>query len=401
MPDGPNEACSSRDHGSRADAPVPETQGQAAIWRAGRTSWAWLGITLLVAVVLWLVSLVPLVVIPFVLALFPATLLKPVADWLMRVGLPAALASITTILAGIALIVGVLGSMIALIVAEAPDLIESAGEGIEQVEGFLEEVGAPGLSGLIEQAGEQMGEVGDYAGEAIGAAVVAFESIAGLIIMVVILFFFLKDAGSLTEGVLGVVPARFRDRARGVAYRAWDTLGKYFRGQLLVALVDAIVIGIGLLVLGVPLAVPLAVLIFFGGLFPIVGAVTTGALAVLVALADGGLTSGLIVLGLVLAVQQLESNVLEPIILGKAIHLHPLVVLLSITAGAVTLGILGAFLAVPIAAVIARSIEYLRGEEEDDDNGPTSRKPGNEAGLPTLRPELLRLRCAPAPGAAP
>jgi putative heme transporter len=102
---------------------------------------------------------------------------------------------------------------------------------------------------------------------------------------------------------------------------------------MLVALVDAVGIGIGLVILGVPLALPLAVLVFFGGLFPIVGAVVTGALAVLVALADQGLTTGLIVLGIVLAVQQLESNVLEPVILGKAIHLHPLVILVSITTG--------------------------------------------------------------------
>ncbi|MEX0657943.1 MAG: AI-2E family transporter, partial [Egibacteraceae bacterium] len=129
----------------------------------------------------------------------------------------------------------------------------------------------------------------------------------------------------------------------------WTTLGRYFRGQLLVAAVDAVLIGLGLLLLGIPLAVPLAVLIFFGGLFPIVGAVTSGVVAVLVALADAGLATALIVLGLIVAVQQLESNVLEPVVLGKTLALHPLMVLLAITAGAVTLGVLGAFLAVPVA----------------------------------------------------
>jgi putative heme transporter len=163
-----------------------------------------------------------------------------------------------------------------------------------------------------------------------------------------------------------VAPETSRPRLRRAADRSWDTLGSYFRGQLLVALVDAVFIGIGLLILGVPLAVPLAVLIFFGGLFPIVGAVTTGALAVLVALADAGLTTALIVLGLVLLVQQLESNVLEPLILGKAIDLHPIVVLLAITTGAVTLGILGAFLAVPVAAIIGR---VAADDDEDEGEG--------------------------------
>ena len=148
--------------------------------------------------------------------------------------------------------------------------------------------------------------------------------------------------------------------------RAWTTLGAYFRGQLLVALVDALAIGVALLVLGVPLALPLAVLIFFGGLFPIVGAVVTGALAVLVAMADAGLTMGLIVLGIVLAVQQLESNVLAPLVLGKATALHPLGVLTSLTAGGILLGVLGAFIAVPIAASLVRAIGYLRDRSAAD-----------------------------------
>jgi putative heme transporter len=136
----------------------------------------------------------------------------------------------------------------------------------------------------------------------------------------------------------------------------------------------------------VPLALPLAVLVFFGGLFPIVGAVVTGALAVLVALADQGLTTALIVAGIVLAVQQLESNVLEPVILGKAIHLHPVVILVAITTGAVTIGILGAFLAVPVAAVISEIVDELRDDDgdaeadqgDDDDPSPAEER-GREA----------------------
>jgi putative heme transporter len=351
------------------DAP---TAGTARMWRLGRTSWALVGMLLVAATIGYVLSLVPLVVVPLVLALFPATLLTPVAAWLRRLGAPAALAAIVSILLGLLLIGAVIGAMVPLVMAQAPALAESAGEGLQELESFLEdgplglEIG--GFDDIVELAQEQLGEVGDLAPQAFTAAAAAFETIAGILLLFVFLFFYLKDGPRIGEGLASLVPQRHRDQARRLGGRSWDTLGSYFRGQLLVALVDAIGIGIGLVLLGVPLALPLAVLVFFGGLFPIVGAVVTGSLAVLVALADQGLVVGLIVLGLVLAVQQLESNVLEPVILGRAIHLHPLVILVTITTGAVVFGILGAFLAVPVAAVIAEIVEDVRGEDPDEDD---------------------------------
>lgn len=144
--------------------------------------------------------------------------------------------------------------------------------------------------------------------------------------------------------------------------RAWDTLGTYFRGQLPVGLINAALIGVALLLLGTPPAIPLAVLVFFGGLFPVVGALVAGALAVLVAAAHAGLVMGLVVAGIVIAIEQLEGNVLEPLIHGHAVALHPLVILLSITAGALLLGIFGALIAVPVAASTASVLDYLRGK---------------------------------------
>jgi putative heme transporter len=352
-------------------SPGADGDGLARVWRAGRTAWAVLGVLLLLAVAGYVAALLPLVVVPVVLALFPATLLVPVAGWLKRRGVPAALAALASIVAGILLIGGVIGAMVPLVAAELPDLAEAAGEGVGELERFLDdepfglEVG--GLDDLLETAREQLPETGQLAGQALGAAVVAFETVAGLLLVIVLLFFYLKDGSRLADGLATLAPRHRRRRVRGAMQSAWETLGAYFRGQLLVALVDAVVIGLGLVLLGVPLALPLAVLIFFGGLFPIVGAVLTGALAVLVALADGGLVIALVVLGLVLAVQQLESNVLEPIILGRAIDLHPVVVLLSITAGAMLLGILGAFLAVPVAAIVARTLREARDDEPGDD----------------------------------
>lgn len=274
------------------------------------------------------------------------------------------MAALGTIVAGMILIIGVFTGLVPVFAAQVPELLEAAEEGVNELGQFLQRFGIQmgGLSGLMEQARDLAPDGDDVADRAVDAAVTAFETLASLVLLVVALFFYLKDGPRLTTGIVSTAPARVRPHLRAVAERSWTTLGRYFRGQLLVALADAVLIGIGLVVLGVPLALPLAVLIFFGGLFPIVGAVTTGTLAVLVGLADGGLATGLMVLAVVVVVQQLESNVLEPVILGRAIHLHPFVVLLAITAGALLLGILGAFLAVPVAAILAVIIEYLRQE---------------------------------------
>jgi putative heme transporter len=354
--------------------PQEEASGpRSRLWRAGRTGWAILGIIGVLVVAGFLAAELALIVVPVVLALFPATLLVPVAAKLKDIGVPDALAAILSILLAFVVIGGIIGAMVPLVLSDVPDLVESASEGIQEIEQFLEDdplgLGLGGPAELLQAAREQFGEIGQYAGQAGAAAVTAFETFAGLLLLFVVLFFYLKDGRRLADGVISVAPETSRPRLRRAADRSWETLGSYFRGQLLVALVDAIFIGIGLLILGVPLAVPLAVLIFFGGLFPIVGAVTTGALAVLVALADAGLTTALIVLGLVLLVQQLESNVLEPLILGKAIDLHPIVVLLAITTGAVTLGILGAFLAVPVAAIIGRVVADDEDEGEVEEDG--------------------------------
>lgn len=352
-------------HEGRSPAATDDEDGRPTrrLWRAGRTAWALVGLAVALVILGYVASALSLVVVPVILALFPATLLVPVASWLKGRGAPSAVAAIATLLAGILVIVAVFAGLVPVIAAQAPELATAAAEGVGRLQRTLSEqfgVEVGGLSDLMERAQEQMPEAGELASRALEATIVAFETIAGVLLLLVVLFFYLKDGRRLTDGLLSVFPDNVRPHAAEIADRAWATLGAYFRGQLLVALVDAVLIGIGLVVLGVPLAVPLAVLVFFGGLFPVVGALVTGALAVLVALADGGLTLGLIVLALVLVVQQTESNILEPLILGRAIHLHPLVVLLSISAGAILLGVLGAFLAVPVAAAVSVVGGYIR-----------------------------------------
>lgn len=154
------------------------------------------------------------------------------------------------------------------------------------------------------------------------------------VLMVIILFFYLKDGRAITNFLQRLFPSGRRDDVAEVGKRAWTTIGQYFRGQLLVALVDAVLIGVGLIVVGVPLVLPLAIVTFLGGLFPIVGALVAGAMAVLVALASAGLTKAVIVLGIVVAVQQIEGNVLAPFVLGDAVSVHPLGIILRSPPGA-------------------------------------------------------------------
>jgi putative heme transporter len=368
----PTDTASDRPASEDTAHPVPTGGPPRAerLWKLGRTAWALVGVALVLALLGYAASALVIVVVPVILALFPATLLAPVADLLRRIGLPSALAALVALLFGLGVFFGILAGAIALVVAQAPELLESAAEGVGEIEAWLEDdplgIGVEGFADAAEFLQEQLGEVGDLAGQAGTAAVLAFEVVAGVLLMFVVLFFYLKDGRRLRDAIVTTVPAHRQPIVREGLDRSWATLSSYLQGQLLVALVDAIFIGVGLLILGVPLALPLAILVLFGGLFPIVGAVATGALAVLVALADGGLTTGLIVLGIVLLVQQLESNVLEPLILGRTIHLHPLVVLAAIAAGATVLGVLGAFLAVPVAAITALIVDLVRGRIDDE-----------------------------------
>lgn len=380
------EVSATSDTGEAAQAPERSGSGKAGmtrrVRRAGRTGWALVGIAAVLVLAGFVLSELSLVVVPVVLALFPATLLVPVSDRLKRIGVPAALAALIALLGGLGLIALVLGLMVPLVAMELPELAASAGEGLSELQSLVSEhlgIDIGSMSEAMDEGAELLGEAGDVGGQALAAAIVAFETVTGALIMLVVLFFYLKDGRRLANAVLTTAPSDVRRHIREISDRAWATLSSYFRGQLFVALADAVFIGIGLVILGVPLALPLAVLIFFGGLFPVVGAVTTGVLAVLVAFADAGFGIALIVVGLVLVVQQVEANVLQPYVLGHAIDLHPLVVLLSITIGAIVAGILGAFLAVPLAAIIARSLDYVREHAAEASSGTSATPATGEA----------------------
>jgi predicted PurR-regulated permease PerM len=310
-----------------------------------------------------LLGRVRVVVVPLVLALFPALLLAPLSTRLKRHGVPPALAAAASIVAFLAALAGLAALIGVLLVDELAQLGDTLERSYEDVRRWLADnfgIDVVPTGELVEQIQSRLRAAGGWAGRALTAATTTAEVGAGLLFGLAALFFYLKDGSRLLGWVVEASPASWKGTVEEAGRRVWSSLGGYFRGQLLVALVDAVFIGLGLVVLRVPLAFPLALLVLFGGLFPIVGAFVSGLLAALVALADGGLGKALAVVVLVVAVQQIEGNVLEPLIVGRATHLHPLLVLTSVAAGGVLLGLLGAFLAVPVTASVARVVDVLR-----------------------------------------
>jgi predicted PurR-regulated permease PerM len=204
---------------------------------------------------------------------------------------------------------------------------------------------------------------GQIASGVLTGAVIVGQIVAAALLTLVLLFFYVKDGPKLWRWAVRLFPRETRPRVDYAGRRSWIVLGAYMRGQVLVATVDAVFIGVGLAIMGLPLVLPLAVLIFVAAFVPIVGAFTAGAAAVLIALVSKGAGAALVVLGINLAVQQLEGNILYPMIMRRTIELHPVATLLIVGAGGVVAGIIGALVAVPIAAIVAIVLPILRGNE--------------------------------------
>lgn len=348
--------------------------GDHRLVRAGVYAWSLVGLFVVLAILVMLLGMFRLVVVPLVIALFPAALLTPLSAWLRDRGWPPMLAALTVVLGFVVALLGLLGSLVWLIAGEFDDLLTTLERAYGDIAAWIDDrIGwtPPSVSELVERVQNWASDL-DAGGTASSVAFATIEIVGAILLGLIALLFYLKDGERMRNAALRLTPRRVRDDLDEVLDIVWQTLGGYFRGQILVAAVDAVFIGLGLFLLGVPLALPLALLVFFGGLFPIVGAFTAGAVAVLVALADGGVGLAIAVLVLNIVVQQVEGNVLEPLIVGRATSLHPLAVLTSLTAGAVTLGILGAFLAVPVTASVVRAAQYvLKRDPELAVGGPT------------------------------
>ncbi|MGY2084496.1 AI-2E family transporter [Blastococcus sp. SYSU DS0539] len=353
-----------------------EEQAERFPWlvRAGRRAWASIGVLVLLVLGYLVLREVSVVATPLAIALFPAAVLWPVAAWLKRTGLPSTVVAILLVVSLLGLVGLAVWFVVPRFAAEIPALADSVEEALQDLAGLVADtpfslpfdVGDGGLADMAQQAaGALGGGGGDVVDRGLQVARTLGDVATAVVLFLVALFFYLRDGDRIWSGIVSLLPGDTRRHADRVSGQLFWTLGAYFRGQMVVALVDAVAIGIGLVVLGVPLALPLSVLIFLGGFFPIVGAFVSGLLAVLVALADQGLTTALLVLAVVVVVQQAEGNLLEPLILSPVLRLHPFVIILAVTVGGVTYGVLGAFLAVPLTACLARVVDYARGREPD------------------------------------
>ncbi|WP_206448387.1 AI-2E family transporter [Agrococcus sp. KRD186] len=307
------------------------------------------------------------VIIPVMLALILASAFSPVMRWMRRKGVPAVLATIIALLA----IVLVLGGVVWLIVNAVRDqigeLIEQANAGFDRVVEWVATLPfAPTDDQLI---GARDALVDFLTSAQFGSGALAGVSAAasfatGLVLMIVVLFFFLKDGPRIWEFLLRPFEGEAYARGKRIGGKTVETLGGYVRGTAIVAAVDAVGIGLVLWILQVPLALPLAVLVFLLAFIPMVGATLAGALATLVALVANDLPTALIVLGGVIVVNQLEGNFLQPVVMGRSLKLHALVILIALTIGTVLAGIVGAVLSVPIAAVAWGITQVWDGDDQ-------------------------------------
>jgi len=278
----------------------------------------------------------------------------------------AAITSVLLLLAAVAGLVVLAGRSI---VNGFGDLSDQASQGVDEALAWLSDgplnVSTDQLDQLIGQGRDQLSEnVDTLLSGALSVTTTVGHVAAGALIALFCTFFFLLDGRTVWAWIVGLLPLSVRERVHQAGRRGIVTLSGYTRTQILVALVDATGIGLGAAILGVPLAVPLATLVFVGSFIPIVGAIATGAVAVLVALVAKGWVVALIMLGVVLLVQQLEGHILQPLLMGHAVSLHPVAVLLVVAAGSMAAGIVGALFAVPIAAVLNTVVLYLHGHDK-------------------------------------
>ncbi len=308
--------------------------------------------------------------VPLVISLLIAALLHPLVDRLGRV-IPRGLAALVALLGTLAFVVALLALVGQQATSGFPELRDQALAGLDEVRTWLAtgplNLDASTLAGYVNQAEDAASaNQSTIVSGALGVASTATHLVEGLFIALFATFFFLASGRRIWAWLLRMFPQRAQQPLDDAARSGWVTLSHYVRATVVVAFIDGVGIGVGAALLGVPLALPLGVLVFFGAFIPIVGALLTGALAVLVALVANGLVTALLVLGVVLLVQQLESHVLQPFLLGKAVNVHPLAVILAIATGAALAGIVGALFAVPAVAVANTMITSLAHRGRDD-----------------------------------
>jgi putative heme transporter len=321
-------------------------------------------VVIVLAAIIFLIRELTIVTIPLVLALIIASALAPVMTWMRRRGIPSILATLIAMFAIFAVLGGIGWLIYSAVRTQWEDLYVQAQDGFATFTDWARQLPffptSEQIDDLVAQATDFLTSSQFGSGALAGAGAVA-NFVVGIILLVTILFFFLKDGPVMWEFLLRPFRGEQYERAHRIGDKTVSVFGSYVRGTAAVALVDAVGILIGLLILQVPLAIPLAVLVFLLAFIPIVGATLAGAFAALVALVANGWVTALIVVGVVVLVNQLEGNFLQPVLMGRSMKLHAFVILVALTVGAGVGGVLGAVLAVPITAAVWGVIQVWDG----------------------------------------
>ncbi|KQX69448.1 hypothetical protein ASD06_16725 [Angustibacter sp. Root456] len=343
------------------------------------TAWAWRLLVLGAAIyfLLKLLALFIVLVAPVLIAVLLVALVKPLTDALTAARVPRGVAALLTVLLVIAVVAGLVTVVGTQVVSGFPELQRQAQAGVDEVRRWL--AGPPlhvttnQIAGYLDQIRTSLGGGrGQVVSGALAATATAGHVLAGVFIALFSTYFFLAQGRAIWVWLLRLLPRAAHQPLDVAALRGWVTLTSFVRATIVVALTDAVGIALGAAILGVPLVVPLGVLVFLGAFVPVVGALVSGSVAVLIALVAVGPVKALIMLAVVIGVQQLESHVLQPFLLGRAVSVHPLAVILGIASGALVAGIIGALFAVPLIATGNTMVQSLagHGDADPDDAGP-------------------------------
>src|SRR5262252_9104 len=381
------QAAGTPDNGLRPDGngtaangwarPAGGGPAQVPSWLQLTAGWAWR--LLVVGVVIYLTfrlaSVLRLVVLPFIAALLLTALLKPLTTRLRRAGLPALAATWCTLLIAVAVLAGAGALAATQTSADYQTLARELGNTLHDLQGWL--AGPPfhfRQSGLEQLSNRILAFLNRHqsavAGTVLSGGRIFLEILAGLILMLFVTFFLLKDGDRIWAWLTGFLSADARQRARGAGSAAWQAITYYVRGTIAVAAIHAVVIGVTLWIMGVPLLAPLVILVFLAAFVPLVGILVAGALAVAVTLGTRGWVAALILVAVFILENQLESHLLQPLVVGRMVRFHPLAIILALAVGGVVGGIAGAVVAVPLAAVLFRAIPYLTGRRTNVPDGP-------------------------------
>lgn len=345
---------------ARPRDPVPRWLNSAAAW-----SWRLLVVVAALVVVGLAFSKLEEIVVPVIGALFFTTVLSPPARWLRRHGLPPLLATWVVFLGALVIVAAVGIGLAPSMAHEFTALGRELSRGVKQAEHWLE-------TGPLHLSRREVAkDVKQYQSDlsknrtkliegALSGVTVLLEGAAGALLALVLTFFFVKDGDGIASWFLGIFDERRAADLRAVGRKSWSTLGGYVRGTAANGMLNAVVLSVGLLILGVPLVAPIAILTFVGGFIPLVGAILSGVVAALVALVAKGPVAAAVVIGLTVLIHNLEGYLVGPVVLGRAVRLHPVAILLALAVGTVLLGVIGAFIAVPVTAIALAVHQHYR-----------------------------------------